>query len=137
MVCKFKLHEVIKVMGKKPENSFPTSALEVLQGLLEKGNSPLAEDFKRYRLKLDWASVVGSSVAEKCSPVGFSKGILFVWVINSTWMNQLFFMRREILKSVNKYAGRRWVHDIRLTQNQQDVPADAQWKEDQQPSPSP
>src|SRR5258708_6096792 len=87
------------------KKSMPSSAVDVLQGLLEKGNSPLAQDFKRYRLKLDWPKVVGPTIAEKCSPVGFANGILYIWVTNATWMNQLFYARRELLKKINAYAG--------------------------------
>src|SRR5437762_2705537 len=92
------------------------SATEVLQAMLENGKSPLAEDFQRFRLKMDWSQVVGGIICEKCSPAGFSNGILYVWVVNATWMNQLFYVRREIVKKVNEYVGKKWVREIRLTQ---------------------
>jgi predicted nucleic acid-binding Zn ribbon protein len=101
-------------------------ALDVLQGLLENGKTPLSEDFKRYRLKLDWSLVVGAAISEKCSPVAYSHGVLYVWVINSTWMNQLFFVRSEILKKVNGYNGAKWAREIRFTQDKKDIPPEAQ-----------
>jgi hypothetical protein len=122
----------VKNMGNKskPKNT-PHSALDVLQGMLEKGNSPLAQDFKRYRLKLDWAKVVGATIGDKCSPIGYTNGILYVWVVNATWMNQLFYVRRELSKKINQYMQTDWVKEIRFTQNRRDVPADGQWTEDQ------
>ncbi len=103
---------------------------------MEKGNSPLAFDFKRYRLKLDWAKVVGMNIAEKCSPVGCSNGILYIWVINAAWMNQLFYVRRELLKKINQYGGETWVKEIRFTQNKRDVPEDEKWSADPQDAPA-
>jgi predicted nucleic acid-binding Zn ribbon protein len=111
---------------KKDDKKVLPTALDVLQGLLEKGNTPLAEDFKRYRLKLDWAKVVGPTLADKCSPVAFSNGILYIWVTSAPWMNQLFYVRRELVKKINDYAGRSWVKDIRLTQDKKDIPTEAE-----------
>ena len=111
-------------MGSSKVND-PKPALDVLASLLEKGSTPLAADFKRYRLKMDWASVVGLLMSERCSPVAFSKGTLYIWVSNATWLNQLFYMRQEILKKVNQYAGEKWCKEIRFTQDKKDLPEEA------------
>lgn len=113
----------VELAQMKDKNLDPITALDVLQKLLEK-DSPLAADFKRYKLKLDWASIVGPTIAEKCSPVAYSKGVLFIWVANSTWLNQLFYARQEILKKINLYVGEKWAKDIRFTQDKKDIPAE-------------
>jgi predicted nucleic acid-binding Zn ribbon protein len=119
----------------KDTKSHPKSALDVLQGLLDKGETPLAHDFKRYRLKLDWEEVVGSMLASRCTPVGYANGILYIWVVSSSWMNQLLYVRKELLKKVNDFVGSRWAKDIRFTQDKRDVPKDAMSLEDPKPSP--
>ena len=98
------------------------SAVEVLQSLLEKGNSPLANDFKRYRLKNEWLDVAGPTIAKATSPVGFYQGILYVWVKSASWMTQLFPMRKALLKKVNSYMGGPWAKDIRFTQDLRSLP---------------
>src|SRR5580692_11686901 len=110
---------------KENSKSHPKSALDVLQGMLDKGNSPLAQDFKRYRLKLDWESIVGPTIATRCSPVGYANGIVYIWVISSSWMNQLIFARKEFLKKINLYAGKGWAREIRFTLSRRDVPSSA------------
>ncbi len=110
---------------KEDSKSHPKSALDVLQGMLDKGNSPLAQDFRRFRLKLDWENVVGPRLSQSCSPVGFTQGILYIWVINSVWMNELLYGRKELIKKVNSYAGCKWVREVRFTQDKRDVPKDA------------
>lgn len=98
------------------------NAVDVLEALLEKNKSPLAADFKRYRLKLEWLSVAGEGIAEKCSPVAYSHGILYIWVTSAVWLNQLFFIRTELLRKVNMYNGAGWAKEIRFTQDKKDLP---------------
>jgi predicted nucleic acid-binding Zn ribbon protein len=111
-------------MKDELKRHLPT-ALDVLQKMLEKGNSPLAQDFKRYQLKLDWEKVVGLTISQRCSPVGFAGGILYIWVINASWMNQLTFVRKELLKKINDYSGKKWVREVRFTQDRREVPLEA------------
>lgn len=97
------------------------SAIEVLENLFSKGKTPLALDFQRYRLKTDWAKIVGPTIAEKASPISYKNKILYVWVVNSTWMNQLFYARKEILKKVNAEMGAGWAKDIRFTLDHKEI----------------
>jgi len=120
--------------NSNPKND-PRPALDVLQAMLEKGNSPLAQDFKRYRMKLDWPRIVGATLADKCSPVGFKNGILYVWVSSATWMNHLFFARKELLKKINDYGGQGWVKMVRFTQDPKDVPSTDECSKDPQARP--
>ena len=113
------------------------SAVEVLQSLLEKGNTPLAQDFKRYRLKLEWVKVTGKTIGENTSPVGFQKGTLWVYVKSAAWMTQLFPVKKALINKVNSFMGEKWIKDLRFTQDLRDVPKEATSKEDQQAVPAP
>ena len=117
---------------KKKRRSNPKQAGDVLQALLEKRNSPLSDQFQRYRLKMKWPEVVGPTFSQVCHPCGYHKGKLYVCAKNSSWMNQLFYARKEILKKVNSYLGLSWVTEVRLTLDARDVPAEAIPKEDPQ-----
>jgi predicted nucleic acid-binding Zn ribbon protein len=109
----------------KDTKGHPKTALDVLQGMLEKGNSPLAQDFKRYRLKLDWEQVVGATISARSTPVGYANGIIYIWVMSSAWMNQLVYARRELIQKINGHVGKGWVREIRFTQDKRDVPKEA------------
>ncbi len=100
-------------MNKKKDEIF--SAMDVLEKLLSKGKTPLAQDFQRYRLKTDWEKIVGPTIAAKTSPISFAHKILHIWVTSSTWMNQLFYARKEILKKINLEMGAGWAREIRFT----------------------
>jgi len=117
----------------KKRQSNPHKAGDILQSLLEKGKNPLSEQFQRYRLKIQWAEVVGRTIAQVCHPCGYHNGKLYVCAKNSGWLNQLFYARKEIQKKVNSYLGQpNWVREIRLTLDPKDVPAEAIQKEDPQ-----
>lgn len=116
---------------KQGDGGLPTPAVDVLQRLFQKSNTPLAQDFKRFRLGLDWTQVVGENIASKCTPVGFSNGILYIWVVNATWMNQLFYARQDLLKKIQGYFKDKTIRMIRFTQNRADVPKAARWPEGQ------
>jgi predicted nucleic acid-binding Zn ribbon protein len=105
-------------MSKKKELD---AAANVIEKLLGAGKSPLAQDFQRYRLKNEWEKIVGHTIASKSSPLAYTNWRLYIWVVNSAWMNQLFYARKEIIKKINSEMGDGWVRDIRLTLDTKDI----------------
>ncbi len=96
---------------------------EVLQSLFENGKSPLSEQFLRWKLWAQWESYVGPTVAKNAEPVGYQRGVLFLCVKNSSWMQQLIFMKDPIRAAINEKLGRDFVRSIRFTLDRRDVPA--------------
>lgn len=80
----------------------------------------------RWKLWARWSEFVGPTVAENTEPVGFHRGTLFLWVRNSTWMQQLSFMREHIQDSINKKLGKNFVKKISYTLDRREVPAGSQ-----------
>jgi predicted nucleic acid-binding Zn ribbon protein len=103
---------------------------EVLQSLLENGKSPLSSQFLRWKLWAKWSEFVGPTIANNSEPVGYDKGVLYLWVKNSTWMQQFVFMREPIKETVNKKLGQRFIKDIRLTLDKKAVPRSAEESEE-------
>jgi hypothetical protein len=58
-------------------------------------------------------------------PVGYHHGVLYVWVKNSSWMQQLVFMREPMKEAINKKLQMNYVREIRLTLDRKSVPQDA------------
>lgn len=52
----------------------------------------------------DWDDIVGERIARVARPTGLSRGVLYVEVRSSAWMNELDLMRHHILARLN--AGR-------------------------------
>lgn len=95
---------------------------EVLMNIFDSGNTPLSEQFIRWKLWAQWKEVVGPTIAQYTEPVGYQRGCLYLWVKNSTWMQQMIFMREPIQKSINSKLQKKYVRSIRFTLDRRDVP---------------
>ena len=111
-------------MAKKKGNLSLGS--EVLQALFENGKSELSVQFIRWKLWKKWTEYVGPTMGQASEPVGYHRGVLYVWVKNSAWMQQLVFMREPMKEAINQKLQKNYVYEIRLTMDRKAVPADAQ-----------
>ncbi len=102
------------------------SGTEVLQGLFENGKSSLSEQFLRWKMWAKWDSIVGSTLSKQCEPVGFQRGVLIIWVPHSTVMQQMLFLKENILQAVSKNFPQVTIRDIRFTLDRKSVPEEAQ-----------
>jgi predicted nucleic acid-binding Zn ribbon protein len=51
-----------------------------------------------------WPRVVGEEIAARTQPVKIERGVLYVRVDQSAWMQELHFMEREIIKKLKESA---------------------------------
>jgi predicted nucleic acid-binding Zn ribbon protein len=112
-----------------PKSKFSLGS-EVLQRLFESGNSPLSEQFMRWKLWARWSEFVGPTIAQNTEPVGLNRGVLYLWVRSSSWMQQLTFMKDPIQDTLNKKLGQHLIKNIRFTLDRREVPSDVQAQRD-------
>lgn len=65
-------------------------------------------------LKL-WPQAVGKRIARQTHPDALRNRTLFVKTISSVWVQQLHFMKEEILQKMNELAGRKVINEIRFS----------------------
>lgn len=97
-------------------------ATDVLEKVLLNNKSPLSDQFMRWKLWRKWPEVVGPTISAQSMPVGFVNGMLYVWVKNAVWMNEMLFLAAPIRDKVNAFVERSWVQQVRFTLNQHEVP---------------
>ena len=51
-----------------------------------------------------WAQVVGEEIAARTQPLRVDKGVLYVRVDHSAWLQELHFMEKEILRKLKEKA---------------------------------
>jgi len=118
------------------ENDFKPkfkTAAEVLKSLLDgQGNSNISgavsDNFLRWKLWLNWKDVVGPTLSEQCEPVSYHRGLLWIWVKNSVWMQQMTFMSTHIKSAIDQNYKNGYVKEIRFTLDRRWTPA----RDDQQ-----
>ncbi len=91
---------------------------------MERIGGPLKDLLNRLRLNepmagwqaVDlWSKVVGERVASRSRAVAFRDGLLIVEVESPTWMSELTYHKRRIIRDLNaKLGGKVVVREIRL-----------------------
>lgn len=76
----------------------------------------------RWKLWAKWEEVVGPTIAKNTEPVGFQRGMLYVWVRNSTWMQQMIFLKDPIRDTINQKFESNFVKYIKFTLDRREVP---------------
>lgn len=61
-----------------------------------------------------WNSAVGDGIANNARPEAFKGKLLLVNVTNSTWMHQLQFLKKDIIKQINHALGKELVEEIKF-----------------------
>jgi hypothetical protein len=84
----------------------------VLGDLLER--LPFRDRLREYAVWKVWAEVVGDLIASKAEPVRIEDGKLFIQVSNSTWMQEIQFLKDEIRAKLNARLGAPLVRDLFL-----------------------
>jgi hypothetical protein len=96
------------------KTKFKTGA-EVLHKLLEEKAGPVSDQYLRWKLWLNWKEVVGSTISENAEPISYNRGVLWLCVKNSVWMQQMTFMLEPIKNSVNQKFKEGFVKEVKLT----------------------
>lgn len=82
----------------------PKLLSEFLPDLLDELN--LSDKIIEQKAILLWSRAVGKEVKKHTKPYNIENGLLVVLVDNSVWMNQLTFLRTEIIKKLNELISR-------------------------------
>jgi len=90
----------------------PTPAGAILADLVDR--LAFRERLREHAVWNVWEEVVGSLLASKAEPVRIEDGKLFIAVANSTWMQELQFLKDDIRGRLNQRLGGGLVREIFL-----------------------
>ena len=71
-------------------------------------------DLDAHRLWKEWKDVVGPLIAQNTRPGAIKEKFLLVNVSSAPWMQQLQFLKPELIKKLNETLGKEVVGDIRF-----------------------
>ena len=83
---------------------------KVLVELIEKLG--IAAKMSEQRAVTEWAEIVGEKVAEHTRAVKVDRGRLFVEVDSPVWSQELTFMKRKIVREINRRIGREAIEHV-------------------------
>ena len=82
------------------------------EALLNAKKSTAFDKVKEYSIYLIWNDAVGANIAKHAAPKYFNQGVLTIEVDSSTWMTELKFMKKDLMKNLNEKLGVKKVKDI-------------------------
>jgi predicted nucleic acid-binding Zn ribbon protein len=88
----------------------PAVVSDLLTALLR--GTPAEKRLQEGRIWLVWEDAVGSRIASHAVPSGFRDGTLTVSVDSAPWMQQLSYLKRELISKVNEELGYEQVKDL-------------------------
>lgn len=65
-----------------------------------------------WRAVTEWPDAVGPRVARRARAVSFKDGTLLVEVEGSSWRYELGFLKRDLLRQLNRHLGSQLVRDL-------------------------
>ena len=74
----------------------------------------LEEGTRGWRAVTDWPLVAGDRIARHARATSFRDGELTVEVEGSAWMHELAFLKRELVRNLNRHLGDDVIRDVRL-----------------------
>ena len=74
----------------------------------------LARTAEGWRAVSDWPAVAGPRLARHTRAVSFRDDTLAVEVEGSAWMHELGFLKRELVRNLNRHLGADVVSDVRF-----------------------
>lgn len=110
--------------NKKIQSRFHSIGEILFSSFKGKGIAAKIEEIALMKL---WPDAVGQKISLQTQPDCLKNRILFVKTTSSVWVQQLHFMKEEILQKLNELAGKNAVKDVRfsvdykLTQTTTDV----------------
>lgn len=90
--------------------------MEPLSGILSRTLHQLGLDaeFEGWRAVEDWPALVGPRLARHTRAVSFREGTLSVEVDGSAWMQELKFLKRDMIRRIGRHLGSDRVRDVRF-----------------------
>ena len=61
-----------------------------------------------------WDSAVGEMIAENAQPAAIKDKLLIVHATSSSWVQQLQFLKKDIIKKLNAAYGKELVEEIKF-----------------------
>ena len=90
----------------------PAAVADLLSTLLR--GTPAEQRLKEGEIWLVWNDAVGSRIAAHAAPAAFREGTLTLHVDSAPWLQQLNFLKKELIAKVNAALGQEMVKDIYL-----------------------
>jgi predicted nucleic acid-binding Zn ribbon protein len=100
----------MKLIRKTMDKPAPLGG--ILQKALQAANIDV--DLNLHKLWERWTDLVGPVIAENARPAAIKGRLLLIHVSSAPWMQQLYYLKDELMEKLNSALGKESVKDIRF-----------------------
>ena len=97
---------------KRSKMKRPAVVSDLLSSLLR--GTPAEQRLKEGRIWLVWEDAVGSRIASHAQPAAFRNGVLTLHVDSAPWLQQLNFLKKDLIGKVNAELEEEMVKELQL-----------------------
>ena len=92
-------------------------SVEAVGGVLGRvlGDLGLRREISGWQAVAAWPEMVGPRVARHTRAVAFREGILHVEVEGSAWMQELGYLKRDLVRRIHQHTGSEDVRELRCS----------------------
>ncbi len=98
--------------GPKRPKSYPQPVGKLLGEMLQQRN--LEKPLRIFEIQRRWPSLVGEPTASRSWPTSLQRGVLIVQVADSTWVQELTYMKAQLLAKVQSVVSAEAVSQLRF-----------------------
>ncbi|GFO60898.1 hypothetical protein GMST_32230 [Geomonas silvestris] len=95
---------------RRPKMKRPAALSDLLRAFLS--GTPAEKRLYEGRIWLVWDQAVGERIASHAQPSAYREGTLTVTVDSAPWMQQLTYLKKELIAKVNDELGQEMVREI-------------------------
>ncbi|WP_367620739.1 DUF721 domain-containing protein [Geomonas oryzisoli] len=107
--------------SKRPKMKRPAPVTDLLTALLR--GTPAELRLKEGRIWEVWDEAVGDKIAAHAQPAAFREGTLTLHVDSPPWLQQLTYLKKELITKVNEALDQELVKEIQLKSGKVRKPA--------------
>lgn len=78
------------------------------------GSQSNQNQYNLFKMKANWAEIIGEHNAKHCSPLKMERRILTLEVDSSVWANQFLYYKEQFIKQMNHFMSNEYIKDIKF-----------------------
>lgn len=106
-------------MGKTQRKHRVKTVGEVLQIMLKK--NAWGKKLQEHQMALCWDRIVGEKLAQHSFPMHIKHGILWVACDSAVWLQEMFFLKKDIQRKTNEFLKWKRIKDVQFKQSSREV----------------
>jgi predicted nucleic acid-binding Zn ribbon protein len=102
--------------NNQAKHIYPLESIQDISSILDDyvSDSELGKKLKKFSIFNHWEDIVGKEINRKTRPQKLFKGILYIYVSDPGWANELSMMSEQLIERINSFIGEKIISQLRF-----------------------